>query len=111
MVIASGVCNGNAYFRGPHEHGALCMLIRDYHFPRETVYPATRISSIVWQAISAVNISDQKVAFRHYVKYYHGRIEETDDTIRADFGDKHGIEAKFEPPCSNRLKQTNVVPI
>ncbi|CAO3568933.1 unnamed protein product [Mortierella alpina] len=110
VTIASGVCNGNAYFRGPHGHEALFILICDQHFPRETVYPAMRIISVVDQVLSAVTISDQKVAFRHYLKYYHGRIEETDDTIRAEFDDRYGIKAKFEPQ-SNRLKQMNVAPI
>ncbi|KAF9275879.1 hypothetical protein BGZ68_010447 [Mortierella alpina] len=98
MAIATGICNGDAYYRGPYDGGAVFMLIRDQDFPRETVDPVIRIPTVFTQAIMAFSISDHKVAFRHYVEYYHGRIEETDDTILAEFDDGSRVEAKFEPP-------------
>ncbi|KAF9952378.1 hypothetical protein BGZ72_006328 [Mortierella alpina] len=103
MLIASGICNGNAYYRGPYDGGAVFMLIRDLDFPRETVNPAIRIPVVFCQASMAVTISDHKVAFRHYVHYYQGNAEETDDTIRAEFDNGSRIEAKFEPHCHNRM--------
>ncbi|KAF9942867.1 hypothetical protein BGZ67_009961 [Mortierella alpina] len=110
MMIATGVCNGDAYYRGPHDDGAMFILIRDEDFPRKPVSPAIRIYLVVTQATSALPISDQRAAFRHYVKYYCGRIEETDDTIRVEFDDKHGLEATFEPHCGNRVTSIRVVP-
>ncbi|KAF9988114.1 hypothetical protein BGZ75_009953 [Mortierella antarctica] len=104
-MIAAGVCNGDAYYRGPYDGGAVFMIIRDQDFPRETVDPAIRIPTVFSQAISALTISNHKVAFRHYVEYYHGRIEETDNAICAEFHNGNRVEAKFEP--SHRLTSIN----
>ncbi|KAF9950563.1 hypothetical protein BGZ72_007804 [Mortierella alpina] len=107
MMIASGICNGNAYYRGPYDGGAVFILIRDPDFPRKTVNPAIRIPTVFSQAISTLTISDHKVAFRHYVLYYQGNVEETDDTIRAEFDLGNIVEAKFEPP--HRLVSINAL--
>ena len=33
-MIASGVCDADAYYRGPYEGGAAFLLIKDERFPR-----------------------------------------------------------------------------
>jgi hypothetical protein len=104
-MIASGVCNGDAYYRGPYDGGALFMLIRDDHFPHRTVNPALRITSIFPQVIANIPISDHQLAFRHYVEFYLGHVEETGDTIRAEFSNKNVVEARFLP--DNRLESIN----
>jgi hypothetical protein len=101
-MIASGVCNGDAYYRGPYDGGALFMLIRDDHFPHRTVNPALRITTIFPQVIANILLSDHRLAFRHYVEFYLGHVEEKGDILRAEFSNKNIVEARFMP--DNRLE-------
>jgi hypothetical protein len=45
-MIASGLSNGDAYYRGPYDGGALFMLIRDDRYPHQTINPANRVATI-----------------------------------------------------------------
>jgi hypothetical protein len=38
-MIASGVCDGDAYYRGPYDGGAAFLLIKDDKFPRSQEHP------------------------------------------------------------------------
>ncbi len=37
-MIASGICNADAYYHGPYDGGAVFLLIKDDNFPRSTEY-------------------------------------------------------------------------
>lgn len=44
-IIATGVCNARAYYRGPYPGGAIFMLIDDPEFPPNIVDPAPRMAT------------------------------------------------------------------
>jgi hypothetical protein len=105
-MIASGVCNGQAYYRGPYDGGALYMLIRDENYPQQNVLPVIHITTIFPQLISNIEIENHRQAFLAYVQFYAAKINETGDLITAQFNDNNRIEAHFMP--DNRLERLNV---
>lgn len=105
-MIASGLCNGSAYYRGPYDGGALFLLIRDENFPRSTVIPAVRISTIFPQLISAMPIPDHRTAFIAYLQYYGARLKEEPETITAKFDNGDLLQARFLK--DNRLEDIRV---
>jgi len=65
-MIASGICGANAYYRTPHEGGALFLLIHDEDYPVETSHPIKRIATNFLHFIQHFSISDHLRAFEHY---------------------------------------------
>lgn len=105
-LIASGVCNGQAYYRGPYEGGAIYMLIRDENFPKQKVKPAIRISTQFPQLISNMPISNHRLAFAHYARFYGAKVTKNGDAITAHFDANNRIEAQFM--ADNRLESLDV---
>jgi hypothetical protein len=105
-MIASGVCKGQAYYRGPYDGGALFMLIRDENYPQQNVLPVIHISTLFPQLISNMEIGNHRQAFLPYVQFYGAKVNETGDLITAQFNDNNRIEARFMP--DNRLEKLNV---
>ena len=68
-MIAVGVCQANAYYRGPYDGGAAFLLINDEAFPRNTDPPLQRIASVFPQAISGIDIPNHKLALMGHLKY------------------------------------------
>jgi hypothetical protein len=102
-MIASGVCHGDAYYRGPYEGGALFMLIRDERYPHIAHNPQTRISTLFPQLIASLPIPNHRLALRHYLESYLAKIDEQGDTITANFGKNKILKARFLP--DNRLAE------
>jgi hypothetical protein len=101
-MIASGLCNGDAYYRGPYDGGALFMLIRDDHYPHQTINPANRVSTLFPQLVATMPISNHRQAFLHYLEFYLAKISESGDTVSGTFSNKQVVEAHFLP--DNRLE-------
>ena len=66
-MIASGVCDADAYYRGPYDGGAALLLIKDEKFPRSKESPLARLPHIFPQAISAFAIPDHRLALTRYL--------------------------------------------
>lgn len=66
-MIASGVCDADAYYRGPYEGGAAFLLIKDDKFPRSKEHPLARLAHVFPQAISAFAIPDHRLALTSYL--------------------------------------------
>jgi hypothetical protein len=101
-MIASGLCNGDAYYRGPYDGGALFMLIRDDRYPHQTINPANRVSTLFPQLIATMPVSNHRQAFLHYLEFYLAKISESGMTITGEFSNKQVVEARFLP--DNRLE-------
>lgn len=94
-MIASGLCDCNAYYRGPYEGGALFMLIRDPAFPQARFNPLQRIVTLFPQLISTIPIADHQTAFRHYLAYYGAEVHEHGQLVIGHFAKGDEIEASF----------------
>lgn len=69
-LLASGICEANAYYRCPYEGGALFVLIMDETFPKCTDPPLQRIATVFPQAIASLEIPDHQLALRGYLDSY-----------------------------------------
>jgi hypothetical protein len=69
-MIASGVCRADAYYRCPYDGGAAFVLIKDENFPRCTEPPLRRLTSVLPQAISSLDIPNHRLALTGYLEYY-----------------------------------------
>ncbi|MBL8797842.1 MAG: hypothetical protein JNM56_28350 [Planctomycetia bacterium] len=74
-MLASGVCQANAYYRCPYEGGAAFVLIQDESFPKPTEPPLARIASVFPQAISSIDIPDHRLALIGHLDH-HGLVYE-----------------------------------
>jgi hypothetical protein len=85
-MIASGVCQANAYYRCPYDGGAAFVLIQDESFPKSTEPPLVRIASVFPQAISSIEIADHRLALIGYLEHYGlvGQDEEGKLVVKAD---------------------------
>lgn len=106
-MITSGLCNGDAYYRGPYDGGALFMLIRDDRYPHQTINPANRVSLLFPKLIVSMPISNHRQAFIHYLEFYLARISEVGNTVIGHFSNKQVVEARFLP--DNRLETIQTV--
>lgn len=61
-MIASGVCQANAYYRCPYESGSAFVLIQDERLPKPPEPPLARIALVFPQGISAIEIPDHRLA-------------------------------------------------
>jgi hypothetical protein len=69
-LIASGLCQANAYYRAPYDGGALFLLIQDDIFPRCQEPPLARIASVFPQAIAAPDIANHRLALAGHLAHY-----------------------------------------
>lgn len=69
-IIASGLCQANAYYRAPYEGGALFLLIRDDIYPRCQESPLARIATVFPQAIAALDIPNHRLALTGHLEYH-----------------------------------------
>ena len=100
-LLASGICEGNAYYRGPYEGGAAFFLIRDDSFPQNSESPLARITSLFPQAISALEIPNHRLALIAYLASYRilGRSE--GNALFVEENGKKALTASFDD--QNRL--------
>lgn len=98
-LLASGICEANAYYRCPYEGGALFVLIMDENFPKCTDPPLQRIATVFPQAIASLDIPDHKLALAGYLDHY-GLSHEQD-------GDKLVVKESGEPVLTATFDELN----
>ncbi len=98
-LLASEICEANAYYRCPYEGGALFVLIMDENFPKCTDPPLQRIATVFPQAIASLGIPDHKLALAGYVDHY-GLRHESD-------GDKLVVKENGEPVLTATFDELN----
>jgi hypothetical protein len=94
-LIASGVCQANAYYRGPYTGGAAFFMIKDAKFPKPDVVPLARILSVFPQLISALEIPNHRLAFMGYLEDYGLVGKDEGSTIVVRENDKELMTATF----------------
>jgi hypothetical protein len=97
-VIASGVCGAHGYYRAPHEHGAIFVLLKDPDLlPPPSPPLAQWIRETFLQVIDACAVSDHRAAFEAYLRY-HGLQSRSvgDRTIEVRQGDAVLMNAVFD---------------
>jgi hypothetical protein len=99
-VIAAGVCQARASYRGPYPGGAAFFLIDDPEYPRFIVDPAVRISIVFPQVISAYEVNHRR-AFAGYLAYY--GLESQTDGAAVVAGDSSGPQIRAEFDAMDRL--------
>jgi hypothetical protein len=100
-MLASSICEANAYFRCPYEGGALFVLIMDENFPKCTDPPLQRVVSVFPQAIASLEIPDHQLAFSGYLDYYSLGYEQEENRIVVRENGEPVITATFDE--QNRL--------
>lgn len=80
-LLASGICEANAYYRCPYEGGALFVLIMDENFPQCPDPPIQRIATVFPQAIAALAIPDHRLALAGYFDFYGITFEDAENRI------------------------------
>jgi hypothetical protein len=95
-LIASGVCQADAYYRCPYEGGAAFLLIMDESFPKNTEPPLQRIASVFPQAIASIEIPNHKLALAGYLEHYGlvGQGEEGKLIVKVN--DENVLTAEFD---------------
>lgn len=95
-LLASGICEANAYFRAPYDGGAAFLLIKDHAFPKNTDSPLNRIVTVFPQAITAIEIEDHKLALAGYLAYYGLDGQAEGDALIVREGDEAILTATFD---------------
>lgn len=95
-LLASGICEANAYYRCPYDGGAAFVLIKGENFPHCTEPPLARLATVFPQAISAIEIPDHRLAFISYLEYYGLAFEEDATQVVVKEGDKPVMTASFD---------------
>ena len=85
-MLASGVCEADAYYHCPYEGGAAFVLIEDENFPKNTEPPLQRIASVFPQAIASIEIENHGEALTGYLEHYSlvGEVEGNTLVVRED---------------------------
>jgi hypothetical protein len=80
-LLASGICDADAYYRCPYDGGALYVLIMDDDFPECPDPPLQRVATVFPQAIAALDIPDHEEALCGYLDDYDLEHEHTGNQI------------------------------
>lgn len=105
-LLASGVCEADAYYRCPYEGGALFVLIKDDTFPKCQDPPLQRIATVFPQAIASLDIPDHKLALAGYLDSYTLGYEQDGDKIVVKENGEAVLTAMFDE--QNRLTNLEV---
>jgi hypothetical protein len=105
-MIANGICNADAYYRGPYDGGAAFLLIKDTAFPRSSKSPLACIAHDFPQAISAISISDHRLALTSYLDQCGIAYTVKGNAVIAKEGDEPVLTAMFDE--LNRLTKLDV---
>lgn len=100
-LLASGICEANAYYRCPYEGGALFVLIMDENFPKRTDPPLQRVATVFPQTIASLEVPDHKLALAGYLDHYGLTHEQDGDKIVVKENGEPVLTAAFD--AQNRL--------
>ena len=99
-MIACGMLDGKAYYRGPYDGGAVFLLITDPAYPNAIVDPVARMLFCFPQLISQMDC-DHRQALRGYCEYFGLDRVERDSSINIVRDGMGLIQADFD--ASGRL--------
>jgi hypothetical protein len=105
-MIVSGICDADAYYRGPYDGGAAFLLIKDPRFPRSTKSPLACIAHDFPQAISAFSLSDHRLALTSYLDQCSLSYVVKENAVVVSDGDVALLTAMFDQ--ANRLTKLDV---
>ncbi len=100
-VLATGLCHGDAYYRGPYEGGAVFLVIKDSRYGREIAEPLARLGSVFPQAISTYAIGNHKNALVGHAGFLGLAVREEADGVHITDKDGNELLAQFDD--RNRL--------
>jgi hypothetical protein len=95
-LLASGICEANAYYRCPYEGGALYVLIMDENFPKCPDPPLQRIATAFPQIIASHVTPDHKFALTDYLDHYGLAHEHDGNKIVVNEGSEAVLIATFD---------------
>ncbi|MBD2119948.1 DUF6882 domain-containing protein [Trichocoleus sp. FACHB-262] len=95
-MVASGLCQANAYYCAPYAGGALFVLLKqaDYRWPIDD--PIARIAFVFPQFISTFSLSNHRQAFACYLGFYNLEVSEQENYVLGRFNGDRAITAKFD---------------
>lgn len=100
-LIASGVYQADAFYRGPYENGAVFLLIKDPKLKRSVSDPVQRIALVFPQVIATYPVQSHRTAFTRYLAYYRLKVSQTRTQIVGQTGKGQRVVATFD--ASGRL--------
>lgn len=92
-IMATGICQANAYFCGEYQDGTVFLLIRDSRFPVSRTRPIERMANILPQAISQFPVANHKRAVMGYAKFLGLNVSRQSDQILIDDGSEQIVTA------------------
>lgn len=95
-LIASGVCDADAYYRGPYDGGAAFLLIKDQQFPSSNESPLLRLSTVFPQVISTFSIADHHLALTSYLDKAGIAYTNEDGDVKVKEGGETVLTATFD---------------
>ncbi len=95
-LLACGICQGDAIYRGPDDKGALFMLIKDDAYPLPTYHPIQRVAEIFPRMIGSVHLDDPRTALKHYLESYGLTPQIEGKTLVAQHSDGSELRATFD---------------
>ena len=106
-MIASGVCDANAYYRRAIRRRCSVSPIKDERFPRSKEHPLARLAHIFPQAISSLSIPDHRLALTSYLEQCGIAFANEANTVSVIEGSKPALTATFDE--HNRLTKLDAV--
>lgn len=94
-MIASGLCNADAYYRGDYGAGALYCLLTLPQLRQRPPVTALEVSMVMSQLIAGISLNHRR-AFVHYLNAKGLRPEETSSQVRATLPDGGTVNAEFD---------------
>nr|WP_162660490.1 DUF6882 domain-containing protein [Tuwongella immobilis] len=100
-LLASSICEANAFYRCPYEGGALYVLIMDESFPKCTEPPLHQLATVFPQAIASLEIPDHRLALIGYLDHYELGYEQDGEKVVVRENGEPVLTATFDE--QNRL--------
>lgn len=107
-LLASGLCDANAYFHCPSESGSRFVLIMDEDFPSCPDSPLQRLATVFPQAIASLYIPDHRLALVGYLDLHDLAYRQEGDTVVVTGNDESVLTATFDD--QRRLSVLEITP-
>jgi hypothetical protein len=95
-MLASGILNANAYYRGPYSGGALFLLIHDPDYPLTPDKSPAHVLSFITQMLERGVMVDLRRAIRGYLKQADFQVAEHGGTVMGTAPDGSVVQVDFD---------------
>ena len=85
-VMATGICQANAYFCGDYQDGTVFLLIRDARYPVSSQRPLERFVSTLPKAVQHFPITNHRRAVTGLARFLGLNVDKEDDRILVNDG-------------------------